>query len=139
MHLVDSPPTNTPVFGYAIQTDDGKNILIDTGFSYSSIENPQHPPGITIEMHEKDFVVNRLNSIGLRPADIDYLVCTHFDPDHDGIAKPKNTTRLQEVNFAILIIFICFLDASSTTRGFAKREILSCRKLKADCSQKLPP
>lgn len=85
MHRIDAPPTNIPVPGYVIQTDDGKNILIDTGFPYSSIENPQHsPPGISVEMHEEDYVVNRLNTVGLRPADIDILVCTHFDPDHAG-------------------------------------------------------
>lgn len=85
MHLTDSSPTYIPVPGYVVQTDDGVNILIDTGFPYGSDENSPHsPPGLIIEMHEEDFVVNRLQSIGLRPADIDILVCTHFDPDHAG-------------------------------------------------------
>lgn len=85
MHLADSPPTNMPVPAYVVQASDGTNILIDTGFPYNSFENTRHaPPGILVEMHEEDFIVNRLKSIGLRPADIDILVCTHFDPDHAG-------------------------------------------------------
>ena len=70
--------------GYLIRTDDGTNILVDTGLPYSTIENPQGPPGLQPEMTEADYVVNRLGSIGLRPDDIQFLVCTHFDPDHAG-------------------------------------------------------
>lgn len=85
MHLADSAPTNIPVPAYVVQTSGGANVLIDTGFPYGCIENPLHaPPGVTVEMREEDFIVNRLASIGLRPADIDVLICTHFDPDHAG-------------------------------------------------------
>lgn len=67
MHLAaDAAPTNIPVPGYVIQTDDGKNILIDTGFPYNSFDNARHAPlGITVEISEEDFVVNRLAAIGL--------------------------------------------------------------------------
>lgn len=86
MRLADAPPTAIPVPGYVVQTDDGANILIDSGFPADAIENPQRyaPPKMLVEMREEDYVVNRLNSIGLRPADIDVLICTHFDPDHAG-------------------------------------------------------
>jgi N-acyl homoserine lactone hydrolase len=77
-------PMAAPVPGYVIQMDSGLNILVDTGLPYSTIENPQGPPGMQLEMHAEDYVVNRLDSIGLRPDDIQFLVCTHFDPDHAG-------------------------------------------------------
>src|SRR5262245_57114948 len=77
-------PMGAPVPGYVIQTDEGTNILIDTGLPYSTIANPQGPPGMHPEMHEEDYVVNRLASIGLAPRDIQFLICTHFDADHAG-------------------------------------------------------
>lgn len=78
-------PIDAPVPGYLIQTDDGKNILIDTGFAYSTIANPYELPGGLLPlMTEPDYVVNQLENIGLRPEDIDILVCTHFDTDHAG-------------------------------------------------------
>src|SRR5262245_43011986 len=65
-------PMGSPVPGYVIQTDEGTNILIDTGLPYSTIANPQGPPGMHPEMHEEDYVVNRLASIGLAPHDIQF-------------------------------------------------------------------
>ena len=84
MQLALFQPIAAPVPGYIIQTDDGINILVDTGLPYSTIQNPQGPPGLQPEMHEADYVVNQLGNLGLRPADIQFLVCTHFDPDHAG-------------------------------------------------------
>jgi len=73
-------PTGTRENNYAaylIQTDDGRNILVDTGF----------PEG----MEPKDAdgnpwpgVVEQLASIGIAPQDVDTLVCTHYDLDHCG-------------------------------------------------------
>jgi N-acyl homoserine lactone hydrolase len=80
-------PLRVPVPGYLIQTDDGMNILVDSGYPYSFIDDPpgpQPPLNLQLEMRPADYVVNRLASIGLRPDDIHYLVCTHFDPDHAG-------------------------------------------------------
>lgn len=85
MHLAASSPTNIPVPAYVVQMSDGRNILIDSGFPRDCTEKPRYaPPGIIIETREEDSIVNRLASIGLRPEDIDVLVCTHFDPDHAG-------------------------------------------------------
>lgn len=64
-------PDGTPVVGYLIQTDDGTNLLIDTGF-------PRGWSG------EDLFVVDRLVTIGVAPQDIHYLICTHLDIDHAG-------------------------------------------------------
>jgi len=77
-------PFNVPVPGYLIQTDDGLNVLVDTGLPYSYIDDPKNPPGIQFQMKEEDYIVNRLNEIGLTPKDINYLICTHFDVDHAG-------------------------------------------------------
>jgi N-acyl homoserine lactone hydrolase len=87
LHLAYLQPLGVPVPGYLIQTDDGTNILVDTGFPHSFIEQPPGPLGplsLEVEMRPEDHVVSRLASIGLQPADIDLLVCTHFDADHAG-------------------------------------------------------
>lgn len=77
-------PGNIPVVGYLIQTDDGTNALVDTGWPRSYVEHPQNPPGLTLEIGSEDTVAARLASIGLAPSDIDILVCSHFDDDHSG-------------------------------------------------------
>jgi N-acyl homoserine lactone hydrolase len=38
-------PLGIPVPGYVIQTDDGTNVLVDTGFPRSFIEHPPGPQG----------------------------------------------------------------------------------------------
>ncbi|GLV60536.1 MBL fold metallo-hydrolase [Dictyobacter sp. S3.2.2.5] len=69
----------TPVPGYLIQTGDGKNILIDTGVPLDGSFKPNGGESIRIFS-----VVEQLAALGLTPADIDILICTHFDPDHAG-------------------------------------------------------
>lgn len=77
-------PGNVPVPGYLIRMDDGTDILVDTGWPRSFVDDPNNPPGMMIEMKPEDTVVARLASIGVAPADVDYLVCTHLDNDHSG-------------------------------------------------------
>lgn len=77
-------PGNIPVPGYLIQTPDGLNILVDSGWPRSFVDNPRNPPGLSIEIRPEDIVSARLAEIGLEPHDIDYLVCTHLDDDHSG-------------------------------------------------------
>lgn len=87
MQLAVLQPLGVPVPGYVIQADDGTNILIDTGYPYRFIEHPPGPEGplrLQVEMHPEDYIVNRLASIGLKPDDIHFLICTHFDTDHAG-------------------------------------------------------
>jgi N-acyl homoserine lactone hydrolase len=64
---------------YLIQTSDGKNILIDSGLPADF----QPPPGMPPFGNETN-VVEQLADLGLRPDDIDILICTHFDVDHAG-------------------------------------------------------
>jgi N-acyl homoserine lactone hydrolase len=80
-------PLGVPIVGYLIQTDDGLNILIDSGLPYSYIESPPEPMGplkLEVEMRPKDHITSRLAELGLKPRDIHYVICTHFDADHAG-------------------------------------------------------
>jgi N-acyl homoserine lactone hydrolase len=70
-------PMNRPVVAYLVQTADGKNILIDTGLD----QNAPIPPGFPPVEWGKN-VIEQLALIGLKPDDIDTLICTHFDMDH---------------------------------------------------------
>jgi N-acyl homoserine lactone hydrolase len=67
-----------PVNCYLIQMSDGANILIDSGFPDDAESWPEME--ITIERG----VVAYLAELGLRPEDIDVVICTHLDPDHAG-------------------------------------------------------
>ncbi|MBA2288264.1 MAG: N-acyl homoserine lactonase family protein [Ktedonobacteraceae bacterium] len=80
MRVANMPPVNIPVPCYLIQTGDGKNILIDSGLPPGVTEGPPGMPAPTIEKN----VIEQLAIIGLQPAAIDMLICTHFDQDHAG-------------------------------------------------------
>lgn len=67
-----------PVPCYLIQLRDGTNILIDSGFPDDAESWPEME--ITIDRG----VVAYLADLGLRPDDIDIVICTHLDPDHAG-------------------------------------------------------
>ena len=72
------PPSNIPVPCYLIQTDDGKNILIDSGLPEAA-RIPSDEPVVL----DKN-VIEQLALIGLQPGDIDMLISSHFDFDHAG-------------------------------------------------------
>ncbi len=77
------PTTPQPTAGsagcYLVQTSDGKNILIDSGLPADYTPPPGTPP-----TENKKNVLEHLAGLGLRPDDIDFLICTHFDVDHAG-------------------------------------------------------
>lgn len=80
-------PLGIPIPGYLIQTDDGQNVLVDSGFPFAFIASPPGgigPLELQAEIREEDYVVRRLASVGLTPEDVEFLVCTHFDADHAG-------------------------------------------------------
>src|SRR5271167_551447 len=72
-------PLTVPVPCYLIQTSNGKNILIDSGLP----ANFQAPPNFPAPEMGKN-VIEQLAMISLQPADIDLLICTHYDVDHAG-------------------------------------------------------
>jgi len=76
-----------PVAAFLIQTDDGTNVLVDTGLSPEHVENPEAripQPDVVVTMTPEDDVRHQLGLIGVSPADIRYVVVTHFDFDHCG-------------------------------------------------------
>src|SRR5215472_10011637 len=85
MQLADFPGMGgAPVPGYLVQTDDGQNVVIDTGVPRQLIGAYGKTPDVHIRMEEGDYVVNQLARIGVTPQDVAYLVCTHYDGDHAG-------------------------------------------------------
>ena len=64
---------------YLAQTGDSRNILIDSGLPADYAP----PTGMPSAANGKN-VLEHLADLGLRPGDIDILICTHFDPDHAG-------------------------------------------------------
>src|SRR5262249_7415711 len=73
-----------PYPGFLIQTDDGTNVLVDTGFGPKMVETshqPGHQGGI---VNDEDLVVNQVTRLGVPPSKIRYVVATHFDGDHAG-------------------------------------------------------
>ncbi len=89
-------PFTIPVPCYLIQTKDGKNILIDSGFPRTEKTEEVREDAVgrsLIITHGKD-VIEQLATIGVRPADIDLLICTHYDDDHAGNLTAFPTARL---------------------------------------------
>lgn len=58
------PEYEIPIVYYLVQTDDGKNILIDSRL-------PEIIPEDTSEFENGQDVIEQLASIGLKPEDID--------------------------------------------------------------------
>jgi glyoxylase-like metal-dependent hydrolase (beta-lactamase superfamily II) len=57
----------------------GHNVLIDT-----CVGNHKQRPGV-FEMHKLNtHYLQRLADVGLRPEDVDYVLCTHLHLDHTG-------------------------------------------------------
>ncbi|MEU0052669.1 N-acyl homoserine lactonase family protein [Streptomyces sp. NPDC006184] len=81
LHLfkLGTNPVGAPVPGYLVQADDGTNVLVDTGFPRTA-----SGPRAFVTVGPDEGVEARLAAVGLRPADIALVVCTHLDPDHAG-------------------------------------------------------
>ena len=95
MQVGSMPEYQIPIVCYLVQTDDGKNVLIDSGL-----------PTIIPE-EEQDFVngqmvFEQLATIGLQPDDIDVVISTHYDLDHSGNhgAFTKATYLVQRAHHA---------------------------------------
>jgi N-acyl homoserine lactone hydrolase len=79
-----------PVPVYLIRTDNGENVLVDTGMHPAHIDDPSHSFGaenadtILPLMQPEDRLEARLAEVGLQVADITHVVNTHLHPDHCG-------------------------------------------------------
>ena len=63
---------------YLIETSDGRHILVDSGMT------PGAKTAGPFVARDESNVLEKLAVLGLRPEDIDMVVCTHFDVDHAG-------------------------------------------------------
>jgi N-acyl homoserine lactone hydrolase len=68
--------------GYLIELANGEWLLIDTGFPRQE-DGDGHAP-CWFRVTPEDHVIKRLESMGLDAAAVQYVVCSHFDPDHCG-------------------------------------------------------
>ena len=93
-----TPPTAGSAGCYLVQTSDGKNILIDSGLPADYTPPPGTPPS-----EQEKNVLEQLADLGLRPDDIDLLICTHFDVDHAGYhdAFPQAEHIVQREHYAL--------------------------------------
>lgn len=82
MQVAFIPQVNIPIVAYLVQMSDGTNVLIDSGLPADMSAMPI-PPGAPPPSIGKN-VQEQLAEIGLKPSDINYLVCTHYDLDHAG-------------------------------------------------------
>ncbi len=73
-----------PVPSYLIQTDDGTNVLIDTGFSPEMIAMTRQAEKSAQYIRDVVPVREQLAALGIAPDAIHFLIATHFDPDHAG-------------------------------------------------------
>lgn len=63
---------------YLIETSDNRRILVDSGIA------PDARMANTPMPRFESNVIDQLAALGLRPQDIDTVICTHFDVDHAG-------------------------------------------------------
>ena len=73
-----------PVPGYLIQTDDGINVVIDTGYSPEFVAMARQPDFAGMAIHDVVPITDHLAALGVAPEDVQYLIATHLDPDHAG-------------------------------------------------------
>ncbi len=83
---------------YLVQTSDHKNILIDSGQPADYQPSSGMPP-----VAEEKNVIEHLAALDLRPDDINFLICTHFDPDHSGYhdAFPQAELIVQRQHYTL--------------------------------------
>jgi N-acyl homoserine lactone hydrolase len=80
------------IAGYLIQTKDGSNILVDTGFpewyvedaAAASLEDDLGSFGSVLRLDSDNLPAGQLATIGLKTSNVHLLVITHGDIDHVG-------------------------------------------------------
>ena len=77
MQVGSMPEYQIPIVGYLVQTEDGRNILVDTGL-------PAIIPEEQSEFVNGRQLVEQLAAIGLKPDDIAIVISTHYNFDHSG-------------------------------------------------------
>jgi len=102
LHLGAMIANDAPIPGYLVRLEDGTNVLIDTGYRPGTFGEDAHPERAACRVRDEERVVARLAQLGLRPEDIHYVVCSHFDPDHAGYtdAFPRAALVVQRAALA---------------------------------------
>ncbi len=77
MQVGSMPHYQIPIVCALVQTEDGRNILIDSGL-------PETMPEEASDFENGQDVLEQLASIGLQPDEIDTVISTHYDIDHAG-------------------------------------------------------
>jgi N-acyl homoserine lactone hydrolase len=87
----DGKRIHIPIPAYLIQTDDGKNIVVDTGMHQVHIDDPEAtfrgtPTGDILlpVMRAEDYLVRRLADLNLAIQDVTHVINTHLHMDHCG-------------------------------------------------------
>lgn len=102
MQVGSMPEYEIPIVCYLVQTDEGKNILIDSGL-------PEIIPEEASDFENGQDIIEQLASIGLKPDDIDMVISTHYDGDHAG--RHAAFTKAQYI-----VQRVHHLDAASNPR-----------------------
>lgn len=76
--------TGEPILGYLVQTADGRNVLIDTGYLPGTLGDEGSAAASFLQASPEQLILNRLAETGLSAKEINYLIVTHLDPDHAG-------------------------------------------------------
>lgn len=88
LYLMQLSTSSVPVPGgtlemsmgcYLVETSDGMHVLIDSGYPVDVARPSDRPPP-----RNGTNVIDQLAALGLRPDDVEILICTHFDVDHAG-------------------------------------------------------
>ena len=87
----DGVRVTIPIPGYLIRTEDGTNLLVDTGMHRKHIADPlathrglPFAQVLSVVMRPEDDIARRLGELGLRPKDVHILISTHLHFDHAG-------------------------------------------------------
>jgi N-acyl homoserine lactone hydrolase len=107
MRVGSMPQYQIPIVCYLVQTDDGRNILIDSGL-------PEIMPEDELDFENGQDVIEQLAGIGLTPDDIDIVISTHYDIDHAG--RHAAFTKAQYI-----VQRMHHVDAASNPRFAANR------------------
>ena len=78
---------DVPVKAFLIRIN-GKNVLVDTGWSEQCAINPRHHLGLALYFSSQptvtlnDSVARQLDALGITPKQLDAVILTHLDCDH---------------------------------------------------------
>ena len=92
VHGADGKGRVIGIPGYLIQAEDGKNMLVDTGFpkkyaddaQKATLEDTLDTFGRVLKLTHDNLPAAQLARAGLTPQDVTHLVLTHSDVDHVG-------------------------------------------------------